>query len=111
MKIECEDHERITILTITGDITSESADILKRNVSERLSDTARDFVLQIEHVNFIDSAGLETLLWLQDETAERMGQIRLVNPTEDVKTILNLTGLSHHFEAYDQITSAIKSLR
>jgi len=111
MKVACEDHERITLVTVSGEFTADSIDVFKRNVSERLNKAGRDFVVQISDVTFIDSAGLETLLWLQDEAAERLGQIRLVQPGEDVRTILHLTGLSPQFDIHDEMNQAIMSLR
>jgi len=110
MTVPCEDHDRITLVTMSGEFTADCIDVFKRSVSERLSKSGRDFVIQINDVPFIDSAGLEALLWLQDEAAERLGQIRLVQPGEDVRTIMHLTGLTPQFDIHDEMSHAIKSL-
>ena len=40
-------------------------------------------MINIEHLKLIDSAGLELLLWLADEVADRGGRLKLVNPPAD----------------------------
>ena len=111
MKVICEDHDRITLVTISGDFTADGVDVFTRHMTERLNKSGHDFVIQINEVSFIDSAGLEALLWLQDMAAERLGQIRLVQPGADVSTIFRLTGLTPQFDIHDEMNQAIKSLR
>ena len=71
----------------------------------------RDLVLDMEYLTLIDSAGLELLLWLSEESAKRNGQIRLVNPDDTVSRILHLTRLDRHFAVHESVESAAKSLR
>lgn len=111
MKMACEDHDRISIISLEGDFTSDFVDAFKRAVIERLSDAGHDFVLVVEQMSFIDSAGLEALLWLQDELAQHLGQLRLVHPTGNLSTILNITRLCHQFDIHQEITEAIRSLK
>lgn len=111
MKLTYEDHDRTTIVNIQGDYTSDQIDGFRRAISERCENGTHDFVLNISELSFIDSAGLESLLWLQEKAAEQLGQIRLVSPGQTVCTILKLTRLDHQFECYEEITDAIRSLR
>ena len=59
----------------------------------------------------VDSAGLETLLWIIDEAAEHGGQVRLVSPDMTVSKILEISRLDRRFNIHDSIESAAKSLR
>jgi len=70
-----------------------------------------DIVLNFESVPFIDSAGLEYLLDLQDRLAERFGQVKLVHVDENVSTILEVTRLRSNFETFDSVTEAVKTLK
>ena len=56
-------------------------------------------------------AGHELLLWLVDETASRGGQLRLVQPDDIVRKILEVTRLDRRFSVHDSVESAAKSLR
>jgi anti-sigma B factor antagonist len=111
MKLSYEDHNTVTVLTISGELTSDQSDSFRRACSERLNSGIRDVVLDMEYLTLIDSAGLELLLWLADEVARKDGQVRLVKPDDMVQKIFQLTRLDRRFNIHDSIESAAKSLR
>jgi anti-anti-sigma factor len=111
MKLTHEQHDHIAVLGMTGDLTLDEIEPLKRMANERMAANTCDFVLDISGVEFIDSAGLETLLWLQDQAGERLGQVRLVNPSPNVKTILHITRLASTLPSLSSVPDALKSLR
>lgn len=111
MKLKYEDHDKISIVSIDGDMTTDDVDSFRRTVTERINKGTRDFVLQVAGMTFIDSAGLESLLWMQEAAAEHLGQIRLVAPEENIRKILEITRLQHQFDTHNEVTEAIRSLR
>lgn len=111
MKLSYEDHTTVTVLTISGELTTDQGDAFRRACQERMNSGIRDVVLDMEYLTLIDSAGLELLLWLLDEAGERNGQLRLVKPDETVRKIFQLTRLDRRFNIHDSIESAAKSLR
>lgn len=111
MKLSYEDHNTITVLTISGELTADQSDVFRRASLDRFNSGVRDVVLNIEHMTLIDSAGLELLLWMMDEAADRGGQVRLVKPDEVVRKILELTRLERRFSLHETIEGAAKSLR
>ena len=111
MKITYEDHGPLTVFTVTGELSIDDADRFRREAMQRLDEDVRDFVLDFEELDFIDSRGLETLLWLQDRCAELLGQVRIANCPEHVNKVLEITRLSARFECHEKIEDAIKSLQ
>jgi anti-anti-sigma factor len=111
LKLSYEDHSTVTVLTISGELTADQGDAFRRACQDRLASGIRDVVLDMEYLTLIDSAGLELLLWLVDELADRNGQIRLVKPDETIRKILRLTRLDRRFNIHDSVESAAKSLR
>ena len=111
MKLSYEDHDTITVLKVSGDLTADQVDAFRRSCQERFEAGIRHVVLDMEHMTFIDSAGLEALLWLIDEVSEHGGQLRLVSPDEAIRKILEVTRLERRFNVHDSIESAAKSLR
>ncbi len=111
MKMMFEDYDQLTVMTLQGDLTADDIGTFREIAEERLEQQIRDFVLDVAEVEFIDSQGLETLLWLQETCAEQLGQIRLAGATENACTILKLTRLASHLDCHEDIDSAIKSLR
>lgn len=111
MKLSYEDHDAITVLTVSGELTSDQADAFRRACQDRFAVGVRDVIVDMEHLALLDSAGLELLLWLMDEVADRGGRLRVVNPEETVQRIFELTRLDRRFDIHHTIESAGKSLR
>jgi len=111
MKLSYEDHDTITVLTVSGELTADQVDAFRRSCQERFEAGIRHVVLDLEHMSFVDSAGLETLLWIIDETARHEGQLRLVKPEATVRKILEISRLECRFNIHKSIESAAKSLR
>ena len=111
MKLSYEDHNSVSVLTLSGELTADQGDSFRRVCQDRINSGIRDVVIDIEHLILIDSAGLELLLWLIDELADRQGQLKLVRPEETVKKIFELTRLDRRFDIHQDIESAAKSLR
>ena len=111
MKLSYEDHDKITVLTVSGELTLDQADPFRRSIQDRLEAGIRHIVLNMEHLTYVDSAGLEALLWAVDEASSRGGHLRLVALDATVRTILHVTRLERRFNVHDTIESAAKSLR
>lgn len=111
MKLSYEDHDRITVVKVSGELTADQADSFRRACQDRFDSGTRDVVLDLSYLTLIDSAGLELMLWLLDEVSDRRGHIRLVKPDEAVRKILEITRLDRRFDIHATIESAAKSLR
>jgi anti-sigma B factor antagonist len=111
MKLSYEDHAAITVLTVSGELTSDQADAFRRACEDRFEAGIRDVVMNLEHLALVDSAGLELMLWLIDETSRRHGQLRLVKPDPAVRKVLEITRLERRFSVHESVESAAKSLR
>ncbi|MGI9014847.1 MAG: STAS domain-containing protein [Phycisphaerales bacterium] len=111
MKFSFEDHGPTTVLTLSGQLTSDQADSFRRGCIERFAQGVRNVVLNLEHLTLIDSAGLEMLLWLRDELSTHQGQLRLVQVDDTIHKILEVTRLTNRFAVHDSVESAAKSLR
>jgi len=111
VKIAHEQHDHICLIRLEGEMTVDDIDPLKELVVEQLAGSMHDFVLDLSAVDFVDSKGLETLLWVQDEANERLGQVRLVAPSETVSTILHITRLDAALDQHRSADAALSSLR
>lgn len=112
MNITFESYGHAAAMNLKGELTEDTLPIFEKAVEHQLSDSqVVDLVLNLESVSFIDSLMLERLLDLQDKLAERMGQVRLVKPDDNVRKILEVTRLSRSFETYENMTEAVKVVR
>lgn len=111
MKLSYEDHGTISVVSLTGELTADQTDNFRRNCTERLNNGIRDILLDLEHLRLVDSEGLESLLWLQDQVAQKSGQVRLVRPEQTVRDVLRVTRLERRFNIHETVEGAAKSLR
>ena len=111
MKLSHQDYEHISVLTVSGEFSADDVETFNRSVNDRLTSGTKHFVLDCTHMEFIDSAGLESWLRLQERAGNQGGQLRLVSPDETVSKILELTRLDLAFEAHSSLESAVRSLR
>lgn len=111
MNIRCEDYDHVSVLALTGELTGDSTDGLRKTVEQRLDRKVRFFVIDLQQTTFVDSKGLEALLWIQDQCDERLGQVRLCNPDETCAKILQVTRLDGRFDVFADVTEAVKTMR
>lgn len=111
MNITTESYGHAVILLLKGEFSEDDLGAIRQAVEHQLeSDDVVDIVFNLAEVPFIDSAGLEYLLDLQDRLAERFGQVKLVCPDENVTQILDFTRLRSTFEVYKETHDAVKSV-
>ena len=110
MKISYEDNGPVSVLSITGDLSVDEADRFQREALQRFDHDVRDFVLDLESVDFIDSRGLESLLWLQDKCTELLGQVRLAACPDHIYKVLEVTRLRTRFDCHPDVDTAVSSL-
>lgn len=111
MKLSFQEYEHVCVLTISGEYTAEDVDAFRRTVSERIDAGARHILLDCEHLEFVDSLGLESWLRVRETLGEKNGQVRLIKPDETMRTILSLTRLDRAFETHETLESAVRSVR
>jgi anti-sigma B factor antagonist len=111
MNIKCEDYDHVTVLIITGEFTAEATDSFRKQIEERLERKVRFFVVDLQQTTYIDSKGLETLVWIQEQCDERLGTVRLCNPDETCRKIFQVTRLDARFDVFADVAEAVKTMR
>ena len=112
MAMKVEDYSSVCVILLDGDLAADASKELRRNVEERIEQRRIvDFVVDFEKADFIDSEGLETLLWLKRRCEDLFGQCKLVNLDENCRKILEITRLEHRFECHGDLAGALKTMR
>jgi anti-sigma B factor antagonist len=111
MIIRCEDYDHVTVIGVSGELTADATEQFKKNIDQRLEQKVRFFVIDLEQTTFIDSKGLETLLWVQEKCDESLGQVRLCKPDDVCRKILQITRLDGRFDVFADVTEAVKTMR
>jgi anti-anti-sigma factor len=111
MNIRWEDYDHVTVCGVSGELNAESSDTFRKQIEQRIEQKVRFFVIDLEQTTFIDSKGLESLLWVQEQCDERLGQVRLCKPDENCRKILQVTRLDGRFDVFADVTEAVKTMR
>lgn len=112
MPVRCDEYDKVCVIGIDGDLSADNAAALRTVVAEQIH--ARhmvDFVLDFEKCPFIDSEGLESLLWMKGRCDELFGQMKLAAIDDNCRKILEMTRLEPRFECQADLAAALKMMR
>jgi anti-sigma B factor antagonist len=90
---------------------AEGTSLLRDTVHNFLQHGFNRILLNLQSVQFIDSAGLGELVRSHASIRNRDGQLKLVNPSANVHHLLKITKLDQVFEIEPDEYSALRSLR
>ena len=110
--VKCRRLDDVVILDISGRITlGEGAVTLRDALQKLLNSGERKLVMNLEDVDYIDSAGLGELVTSFTVVRAQGGQLKLLKLTHRIHDLLQITKLLTVFDAFESETEAIKSLR
>jgi anti-sigma B factor antagonist len=84
---------------------------LRETVRVLVNDGARDFVLNLADVSYIDSSGLGELVSLFTTIRNKQGDVKLLHLTAKAKDLLQMTKLLTVFDVYDDESKAVAALK
>jgi len=84
---------------------------LREHVDELLEEGHREFVLNLEHVPYIDSFGLGQLVSIWTSIRNKGGQFILLRPTDHVQRLLQISKLDTIFHISGEEAQAVRSAR
>jgi len=100
----------VSILDLSGKIVLGEGDgQVKERIKDLLSDGQRRILLNLAEVNYIDSAGLGTLIGSYTTAKRDGGTLKLVNLTKRIRDLLAITKLITVFETFDNEAEALAS--
>jgi anti-sigma B factor antagonist len=109
MRIRTQDYNNVTVIEIQGELDGDFAEQLQNTISDVINTNKTGIVLDMRGVGFIDSKGLEQLLWARDYCNENKRGIRIAGLDENCAKILEITRLDNEFDHYAELSEAVKS--
>ena len=112
MQVKCDEYNGVCVLAVDGDFAGEATSHFKQLAEARFKDRRLvDFVVDLEKVPFLNSQGLEALLWLKRRCDELFGHLKLTGMDANCQKIFEVNRLAHRFECYADVPSALKLMR
>ena len=109
MEISTTQYNRCDLVKVTGRIDSNTAPELEKEFSAIVEGGKPGIVFNMESVDFISSRGLWVLLETQKACKRKNGKLVLANVADDMMEALDLAGIKHFVEIYEDITTAVGS--
>jgi anti-sigma B factor antagonist len=112
MQIEERQSGSVTVLDLSGKITlGEDGILLKDKLQSLLHQGKKDLLLNLGEVQYVDSAGLGSLVSAYTTVTREGGSLKLANVTKKLQDLLSITKLLTVFETFDSEDEAVRSYR
>jgi len=111
LKVETQQKEGITIVSCHGRIVLGEESGGLRETLKRALGSAKQVVLNLSDVSYIDSGGLGTLVGVYSSARAAGADIKLGGLGARIRDVLQITKLVTVFEVYDSEEAAIAAFR
>jgi len=109
MKVKTQDYNDVAVVELQGELDGDFIELFRNTITDIIATRKSGVVLDMSDVGFIDSQGLEQLLWAKDYCNENNCQLRLAGLDENCAKILEVTRLEDEFDRYAELSEAVKS--
>ncbi len=109
MRLRTQNYNDVTIVELQGELDGDLTEMLQNAITDIAPKHRVGIVLDLSAVVFIDSQGLELLLWVRDYCHQNKIQLRLAGLDENCTKIFEVTRLESGFDRYAELAEAVKS--
>lgn len=109
MKVSEQLQGAVTVLKPEGPLVEADLKDFTGALSTAVTANLGRCVVDLSAVPFVDSKGLEALLDATDEMARGGRSLKICCLDKTVRQVLELTGLVHQFEHFEDVNSAVRS--
>ena len=106
-----EDKARRCVLELSGELDLSTNDLFKSVLDEALSNGCSGFAVDCSKLNFIDSSGINTLIYGRREAQEHHKIAVAAPPDGDVRRVLDLAGIEAALPVCDSVEDALAAAR
>lgn len=107
-----EEKHHTLVLALEGDILGDSSSLeIIDFVNEKINQKFKNALLDLSKVRYINSSGIGLLITIVTKFRTNEGEVILVNPSEQVKKLINITKLDSIFTIVQNEKEAKKHLK
>ncbi len=81
------------MVSVSGEVDVSCADELRTKLQDALSDNIKQLIIDIEHMNYIDSTGIGVLVGAAHQATTCGVSTQVVHPQRNVLRILSMLGV------------------
>lgn len=99
----------VTLLGVSGRLTSFETGALRDSISRLLKQGRRDIVLNLSGLKYLDSSGIGELARAYVTVVKQSGQMKVVGLSSKIEEVLKITQLYQVFPEFPDEEAALKS--
>ena len=98
---------RVALYALGGSLDIATSPTLRAALFDAVARDEREIVVDLTHLEFLDSTGLGALIGAHKRAAENAGSVRLVAQEGQILRLLRITGLLDVFAVYPTVDAAL----
>ena len=110
MVVTCSKENGIGVVQISKSLTAATVDSFREQLSgwQEVESEVKNYVIDLEQVDFMDSAGLGTLIAVLKRVTEQGGDMKIACLQKKPRMVFEITRAYKVFEIYDSVEEALK---
>lgn len=110
MQIDERTVGKVKVLDLAGQVTFTQGDtILKDKIHSLINQGHKNIIVNLGNVSYLDSSGLGHLVAAYTTVTNAGGQLKLINLTKKLQTLMTMTKLLTVFDTFDSEQEAVQS--
>ncbi len=109
MEISTKEMKRVSLVSVSGRVDSATAPDFEKALQTLIQANRCQIVVDLKDVEYMSSAGLRGLVSSLKAAKAGGGDLRIAQPSQRVREVLELAGLNTIFTTYDDVTEAVGS--
>ena len=111
MLVTCTKTNGIGVVQVSKAMTAATVDAFRDQLSswQEAEGAVKNYVIDLEQVDFMDSAGLGTLIAVLKRVTERGGDMKIACLQKKPRMVFEITRAYKVFEIYETVDDALKA--
>jgi len=109
-KVSAESTSALHTVSVAGELDQSTAPELRTALASALGETQNGVLVDLSDCNFIDSTGLSLLVETKRRLSEEDRRFGVCCPDDDVRRLLELTGIDQAVGLFDTRDEAVTAL-
>jgi anti-anti-sigma factor len=109
MEINTKKNQNIVIVSLKGRMDAVTSPDFEKSLSERIAAGESNFLINMDRLEYISSAGLRSILTIAKLLKTKDGKILFAGLQGPVKDVFNISGFGNLFKIFETEEEALKT--
>jgi anti-sigma B factor antagonist len=102
--------DNAVVISVSGRVDSNTSDVLEQKLVEIIGRGESRLILDLEHLDYISSAGLRVILKAVKDIKRTNGQLHLCSIKDYIKEVFVLSGFNTFLPIHADVEESLKAL-